>query len=140
MSLFTIPSLGLEIETYLNYSGELFDGDFSPRNDPLVTSFLESEEAVFLREAYIAYLISEDFQQLCTLNETDIKNKLPTLKSFTEFARLEKNKNGNVSLFSQKGLSRFFPKYGSIEYYFSGMLVFNLLLGKKPVNNYCDET
>jgi hypothetical protein len=105
-----------------------------------VSSFLESEEAVLLRETYIAYLITEDFQKLSDMSETDIKTKLPILKSVTELARFEKDENGSISLFSEKGLSRFFPKYGSIEYYFTGMFVFNLLWDKEPVNNYHDKT
>jgi hypothetical protein len=78
----------------------------------------------------------EDFQKLCNLDETEIRAKLPKLKSVTEFAILEKNDNASTSLFSSKGLSRFFPKYESIEYYFTGMFVFNLLWEKKPVNDY----
>ena len=134
---FKIEPLGLGIETYPNYSGELLDGVFFPsRARPLVTSYLQSEEALLLREAYVAYLITEDFQKLVNLNETEIKTRLPKLKSVTELASLEKNENGNSSLFTENGLSRFFPKYGSIECYFTGMFVFNLLWEKKPVNDY----
>lgn len=134
---FSIEPLGLGIETYPNYSGELFDGVFFPsRVRPLVMSYLQSEEALLLREAYVAYLITEDFQKLGNVNETDIKIKLPKLKSVNELASLEKNVNGNVSLFSEKGLLRFSHTYENIEYYFTGMFVFNLLWEKKPVNDY----
>jgi len=136
---FKIEPLELRIETYLNYSGELFNGVFFPRKArQLVISYLQSEEGVLLREAYIAYLIAEDFQKLCNLNETEIRTKLPKLKSVTEFAILEKNENASTFLFSSKGLSRFFPKCESIEYYFTGMFVFNLLWEKKPLNDYSD--
>jgi hypothetical protein len=51
-----------------------------------------------------------------------------------EFANLECNSIDN--LFTEKGITRFFPRYDSIEYYFTGMFVNNLLLDRKPVDNY----
>ena len=99
-------------------------------------SFLQKDEAVLLREAYVAYLVANDFKRLGNMNEAEIITKIPTLKSVTEMANLEKNTHESMNLFTEKGFSRFFPKYDSIEWYFTGMFVFNMLWEKKPLKDY----
>lgn len=135
-----IEPLGLEIKSYQNYSGELVEGVFFPRsNRQLVVNYLGKEESIMLREAYIAYLVSEDFKRLGNMDESEIRSRIPRLKSVTELENLEKSRE-SFHLFSEKGLSRFFPKYESIGYFFTGLFIFNLLWEKRQVDDlYYDE-
>lgn len=130
-----IEPLGLELETYINCSRRESSEGFYFEKDPLVMNYLKHDEAALLREAYLAYLINEDFKELSKLSEMDIKVKLPKLKSVTEIASFEKNV-GPTTLFSEKGLARFFPQYSGIEYFFTGMFINNLLWDTEPIDSY----
>ena len=128
---FRIEPLGIDVDTYPNYSGECTDEPlFFKRNyrDPLVADYLKSKEAALLRETYIAFLLNEDFYSLGKMHSGELKQKLQELKSVKEYAFFE---NDQHFLFSKEGLSKFFPKYSGIEYYFTCMFVNNLLWDKK---------
>jgi len=133
---YRIKSLGLEIETYPNYSDISSEDNFPPEKDPMVVAYLKRKEATLLREAYIAYLIAEDSVGLSKLGQMDVKAKLSKLLSVTELDSFEKDEGCDSPLFSEKSLARFFPTYSSIEYYFTGMFVNNLLWDIEAVDNY----
>jgi len=125
-----IEPLGLNVETYPNYSGEITDKPiFIERNekDPVVANYLKKKEAVLLTEAYIAYLLNEDFNLLHEINPDKVEQKLSELKSFKEYDFFENEDRQYKQFFSEENLAKFFPKYSGIEYYFKGMFVNNLL-------------
>jgi hypothetical protein len=128
---FRIEPLDIEVATYPNYSGESTDKIYYFEKDKMVADFLKNEEATLLREAYISYLINEDFNLLHTMKSDGVKQNLPQLKSVKEYAFFGYDDACNMSLFSKEGLSKVFPKNYKIEYYFTGMFVNNLLWDKK---------
>jgi hypothetical protein len=93
---------------------------------------LKSNEALVLRNSYIAYLAVHNIWQLSGKNFRDIESH-NSLKSETELAYFENRQIDSNPLFKGDRLLEFFPKYASIEYFFTGMFVENLLWNKKPV-------
>jgi hypothetical protein len=127
---FRLEPLEIVVETYPNYSGEIADNPiFLERNerDPVVADFLKKEEVILLKEAYIAYLLNEDLNSLHETNADKVEKKLSELKSVKESGFFENEEKTNTNLFSKEGLTKFFPKYSGIEYFFTGMFVNNLL-------------
>lgn len=69
-----IKPLRLNVETFRNYSGECTDKRFYlERNerDPIVADYLKKNEAILLREAYIGYLLNEDFSLLRNMDSNE---------------------------------------------------------------------
>lgn len=95
--------------------------------------YLESKEALALRNSYIAYLAVHDIRILFGASREETEELLPGLESENELAYFEKRQVGVNPLFKGNRLKEFFPKYASIEWFFTGMFVKNLLWHKKAI-------
>jgi hypothetical protein len=93
--------------------------------------FLGSNEAVDLRNSYITYLAMRDLETLKRLDTKDCDDLLPkllsNLRSEKELAYFEKRQIGEVSLFRSRRFADFFPKYCTLECFFTGIFIHNLL-------------
>lgn len=94
--------------------------------DEKFSEYLGTEKALVLRDSYIAYLVMKDLSQLSGENLDYVEGILSKLESEKEFSYLVKNRDP-TPLFKSKKLREFLPKYASIEYFFTGMFVENLL-------------
>jgi hypothetical protein len=96
------------------------------------SEYLKSKENLVLRSSYIAYLAVHNIWQLSGQNFRDIESH-DSLESETELAYFENRQINSNPLFKGDRLLEFFPEYASIEYFFTGMFVENLLWNKKPI-------
>lgn len=102
-----------------------------PTKNSKVWDFLQSEEALLLRETYIAYLAAQDMKKLVGLENESYDKIIVTLKSEKELAELEKREVMSNPLFKGGRLMKLFQNYSGIECYFTGMFVNNLLWNEK---------
>jgi DNA-binding MarR family transcriptional regulator len=108
--------------------------------DTEVARYLKSEEALLLKNSHIAYFIVHDIRTLSGESRESIGKMIPKLKSEKELAYLEGRNVETDSLFRGDRLREYIPKYASVEYFFTGMFVENLLWNEKIVEKAKEET
>jgi hypothetical protein len=123
----------LEFDGYLNQHYPSYrEREVLLERDMKTSEYLKTKEALVLRNSYISYLAVHDMFELSKKNAGQVKKLLQTLESEKELAYFEKRKTNQTSLFKGERLKEFFPKYASIEYFFTGMFVETLLWNEKP--------
>jgi DNA-binding PadR family transcriptional regulator len=128
---FLIDSFKFNFKSYLESDIRLWRKestmlDMKYRNNILDNYLRNNEE---LRNSYIAYLALLDIRTLTRVANSEIKNYTPKLKSEQEFSLLEDKPLHSYPLFQGGLIKEFFPKYGSIEYFFTGLFLYNLIWG-----------
>ena len=144
---FLVRPLKMEFEGFLEDSKIMFknaeEENYVLVKDKDVAEYLVSQNAAKLREAHIAYLITKDIQRLSGESKDKVERLLKSLESEKELAYFEKRPVGSCSIFRGKRLREFLPKYSSLEFFFTGMFVKNLLwkriaVKEKPKNETYD--
>jgi hypothetical protein len=128
---FQIKDLGLKFRAFLERDSILDSMEYTIlkanyRNNNLTDYLVHNEE---LKKSYIAYLSLLDIRSLSKVSNLGNKDQLQLLKSEQEYAVLEGILKTD-GLFQGGLLKEFFPKYGKIEYFFTGMFIFNLMWEK----------
>lgn len=107
--------------------------------DTDIAQYLRSKEALLLKNSYIAYLIVHDIPTLSGESRETIEKMISKLESEKELAYLEDRNVGTDLLFKGDRLREYIPKYASIEYFFTGMFVKNLLWNKRVIQKKTDK-
>jgi len=97
------------------------------QRDKEVERYLKRNEALILKNSYIAYLAAQDIDFLSGRDETEVESLLDKLESEEELALLEEKEGIRSQLFKGKRLKEFLPRYADVEYFFTGRFVKNLL-------------
>ena len=139
---FRIRPLKLKFEGFLESSKNLLPNPFREENESFIlvrdedaAGYLRKEEALTLRNSYIAYLIMKDIERLSFESKEEVQRLLAKLDSEKELAYFEKRQVGSNPLFKNGRLKEFLPEYSGIEYLITGMFVKNLLwkkIAEKP--------
>lgn len=134
---FTIRQLKMQFEGFLEGPRMLInspkDGEMVREKDLDVQRNLGDNEAVILRNSYIASLAMNDIEKLSGKNMDEVESLVQTLDSEKELACFEKRQAGVNSLFEGNRLKEYLPKYAKIEYFFTGKFVENLLWHEKKI-------
>jgi hypothetical protein len=135
---FRIRPINLAFHGFLKNSG--FTKALTPEYERVekVSEYLKSNEALVLRNSYIAYLAVHNIRQLSGKNLRDIKSH-NSLESEVELAYFENRQISSNPLFKGDRLLELFPKYASIEYFFTGIFVENLLWNERVIHKKIDE-
>lgn len=104
----------------------------SPCMRPFFTKYLASDEAKKLREAYWAYLFQQYLNKIKNMNKEEYAEVMPEIRYRNELVQSQKILP-SPSL-NRKDLSAFFQQYKRIEFYFVGVLVYNLLWTDKIID------
>jgi hypothetical protein len=132
---FHIKPLDVRFEGFLKYQ-PMFpmgpeDEKYILERDTDVLEFLVSEQTSILKNSYIASLIAEDIKRF---HETRARlERLPESESEKELGILEGTESSLHPVFEGGRMADFVPKYSSLEHYFTGMFVDNLLRKKTKV-------
>jgi hypothetical protein len=97
------------------------------RDNTIIDLLRKTEE---LKNAYIAYLIAMDIHVFSTIESKDIQYNLPKLKAQSELSFLDGTQNKDANLPYSEAIKNFVPKFSTIEYFFTGLLIYNLLWRK----------
>jgi hypothetical protein len=89
--------------------------------------FLKHKEALELLNSYIAYLAVHDIQKLMEEKKKMADVVPDNLESERELAYFERRDTDSRQLFKEGRIKQFFPKYAQVDFFFTGMLVENLI-------------
>lgn len=129
-----VPSASLVFDGFLKRNTPTNSAEVETKvmreRDNEVARCLEKKEMSTLRDCYIAYLAVKDIYQLSEETAENVRF-FEGLESEKELAYLEGRNINADSLFNGNRLREFLPKYAGTEYFFTGILVENLLWNKE---------
>ena len=128
-----IEKINLEFDSFLVKPRPTFPQTVKNKLNKDFVNFLENN--LELRNSYISYLATHDIFFLTSEKKwSEIDSCLSDLESEKALAFLEKRNIHDKSLFmSGKRLRKFFPRFATVEYFFTGMLMEKLLLKENRV-------
>ncbi len=95
--------------------------------DEQVANLLKNDKLASLVQAYLAYLITKDIERMSNIGGKNSLEKASILDSEREFAYFRPERANHVSLFRDGVLNDYVPKFATLEYFFTGLFVKNLL-------------
>jgi hypothetical protein len=110
-------------EIFLNFLKANESGIYNRKNDK-VFEFLKGSDLVDLKNAYLAFIALKDIELLSRIQSQKLDIIYPDLLSEQEFKLFE---GEDKSLLRGDSLRVIFPKYATLEYFFTGLLFRNLL-------------
>jgi hypothetical protein len=103
------------------------DVDVIRERDEQVAKLLKNPRLASLVRAYLAYLITKDIRRLSLVDGKEIPETLSQLDSEKEFAFFRPELANQGSLFLDGRFKDYVPKYATLEHFFTGLFVKNLL-------------
>ena len=105
-----------------------------PCVEPLFSQYLTIDVAKELREPYLAYLLQQDLNRIKDMSKKEFGEVFPKLGYLRDLARLEKTMLSPTLI--KEYVAKFLSKYPSVEFYFVGMFVYNLLWKKSALDEH----
>jgi len=131
-----IERINLEFDSFLAKPRPIFPQTVKNKLNKDLVNFLENN--LELRNSYISYLATHDIFFLTSEKKwSEIDSYLSKLESEKALAFFEKRNIHDKPIFmSEKRLREFFPRFATVEYFFTGMLMEKLLLKENRVDEY----
>jgi hypothetical protein len=131
-----IEKINLEFDSFLVNPRPTFPQTVKNKLNKDFVNFLENN--LELRNSYISYLATHDIFFLTSEKKwSEIDSYLSKLESEKALAFFEKRNIHDKPIFiSEKRLREFFPRFATVEYFFTGMLMEKLLLKENRVDEY----
>lgn len=128
---FSIDALDAKFEGFIKWRSIITSKEetkaIERKRNMVFLSFLKDQNSKELLMSYIAYLIIQDMPKIQGKTKSQIESLVFELQSEKELALLENRQIKSNSLLIANRIGEFFPKYGSVEFFFTGMFVNNLL-------------
>ena len=129
---FVVKTQNIAFEGYLEVPGSMIlyrdmNVEVVREKDEQIAKLLKNPKLANLVRAYLAYLITKDIRKMSLYDTEEIPEALTRLDSEREFAFFRPELARQGSLFQGGRLKDYVPQYATLNYFFAGLFVKNLL-------------